>query len=161
MAIKSQRDLLAGMMFTIVGAAFAFGAREYNVGSVARMGPGYYPLLLGIILAAIGLLVALQSFGQQSDEEKIGPIAWRPLIFIIGANLAFGILIGGLPSLGFPAMGLIPAIAALVVLASLASTEFSLKRALSQSAILAAGSWLVFVKLLSLPFQLWPTAITG
>ena len=55
MKIKSQRDFFSGLMFTAVGVAFAWGATTYNVGSGARMGPGYFPLMLGIVLAFIGL----------------------------------------------------------------------------------------------------------
>ena len=66
-----------------------------------------------------------------------------------------------MPSIGLPPFGLLPAIVALVVVSALAGAEFKLKEALVLSAILAVGSWLTFVKLLSLPFQLWPTFITG
>ena len=51
MKIKSQKDFFSGLMFTVVGAAFAYGATSYTVGTGARMGPGYFPLLLGVILA--------------------------------------------------------------------------------------------------------------
>ena len=162
MAIKSHKDFVSGLMFTVVGVAFAVGAREYSVGTAARMGPGYFPLMLGVILAVLGVLVTLKSFGDRLQEgEEIGSIAWRPLLFIIGSNLAFGVLLGGLPSIGLPPFGLVLAIVALVVLAALAGSEFKLKEALLLSGILALGSWLTFVKLLSLPFQLWPTFITG
>jgi Tripartite tricarboxylate transporter TctB family len=162
MAIKSHKDFASGLMFTAVGVAFAVGARDYSVGTAARMGPGYFPMLLGVILAVLGLLVTLKSFGGKLREgEAIGAIAWRPLAFIIGANLVFGVLLGGLPSIGLPAFGLLPAIVALVLLASLGGQEFKLREVLVLSAILAVGSWLTFVKLLNLPFQLWPAFITG
>ena len=156
MAIKSQQNLVAGLMFSITGAAFALGAREYDMGTAGRMGPGYFPLVLGVILAVLGILIAFQSFGSQRREsEDIGDIAWRPLCFIIGANLIFGLLLGGLPSLGIPAMGLIVAIVGLTFVAMMAS-EFCIKRAVILSAILAVGSYFVFVKMLGLTFQVWP-----
>ena len=156
MAIKSQKDLLAGLMFGATGLAFALGAREYDMGTAGRMGPGYFPLVLGVILAVLGILIAFQSFGSQRREsEDIGDIAWRPLCFIIGANLIFGLLLGGLPSLGIPAMGLIVAIVGLTFVAMMAS-EFCIKRAVILSAILAVGSYFVFVKMLGLTFQVWP-----
>ena len=162
MAIKSHKDFLSGLMFTVVGVGFALGARDYTVGTAARMGPGYFPMMLGVLLAILGVLVTLKSFGGKLREgEEIGAIAWRPLLFIIGSNLLFGVLLGGLPSIGLPPFGLLPAIVALVVVSALAGAEFKLKEALVLSAILAVGSWLTFVKLLSLPFQLWPTFITG
>ena len=73
----------------------------------------------------------------------------------------FGVLLGGLPSIGLPAMGLIIGIYALVVIAALAGAEFSLKLALILGTILAVGSYLAFIVGLKLQFQVWPTFITG
>jgi hypothetical protein len=141
MAIKSQQNLAAGLMFTIVGAAFAIGAQEYEMGSAGRMGPAYFPYMLGIILAIIGILITLQSFGSKPQEgQEIGKIAWRPLTFVIGANLLFGLLLGGLPSMGIPAMGLIVAIIGLTFVAMLASQDFCVKRAVMLSAIRSASA---------------------
>jgi len=157
MAIKSQKDLLAGLMFTLAGAAFTLGARGYDMGTSGRMGPGYFPLVLGVILAGLGILITLQAFGNKPQPGgEIGHFAWRPLIFIIGANLLFGLLLGGLPSIGIPAMGLIVAIIGLTFVSMLASKDFCIKRAIMLSAILTVGSYLVFVKLLGLTFQVWP-----
>jgi Tripartite tricarboxylate transporter TctB family len=156
MAIKSQQNLAAGLMFTILGAGFAIGAREYDMGTSGRMGAGYFPFLLGSILAVLGVLITIQSFGsQRRSSEDIGRFAWRPLSFVIGANLLFGLLLGGLPSLGIPAMGLMVAIVGLTFVSMLAS-DFCIKRAVMLSAILAIGSYLVFVKMLGLTFQVWP-----
>lgn len=157
MAIKSQQNLVAGLMFTVVGGAFALGAREYDMGTAGRMGPGYFPLMLGVILAILGILITIQSMGGKPQEDQaIGQIAWRPLIFVIGANLIFGLLLGGLPSLGIPAMGLIVAIIGLTFVSMLAGTDFCIKRAFMLSAILTIGSYFVFVKMLGLTFQVWP-----
>ncbi|SDD93018.1 Tripartite tricarboxylate transporter TctB family protein [Variovorax sp. CF079] len=162
MKIKSQKDFFAGLMFTIVGIAFAWGATTYSVGSGARMGPGYFPLMLGILLGILGIIVIFTALTIETvDGEPIGKIAWRPLGYIIGSNLVFGILLGGLPSIGLPAMGLIAAIYALVLIAGLAGEHYSLKSSLILATILAVGSYLAFVVLLKLQFQVWPTFITG
>lgn len=162
MAIKSQQNLVAGLMFTLTGAAFALGAREYDMGTAGRMGPGYFPLVLGIILAVLGTLTTIQSFGSQPQEgQEIGKIAWRPLTFVIGANLIFGLLLGGLPSIGIPAMGLMVAIVGLTFVSMLAGTEFTFKSATVLSAILAVSSYFVFVKMLGLTFQVWPWFISA
>ncbi len=160
--IKSQKDFYSGLMFTVVGAAFAVGAVDYSVGTAARMGPGYFPLILGVLLSLLGLVVLFKSLGDTPHEgEAIGAIAWKPLFFVIGANLIFGAMLGGLPWVGLPPMGLVPAIVALVLMASAAGEKFNLRESLVLAAILAVGSYLTFVKLLGLPFQLWPAFITG
>ena len=162
MKIKSQKDFLSGLMFTCVGLAFAIGATNYNIGSGARMGPGYFPLVLGALLALGGGVVMLGALSSgQRDGDPVGRIAWKPLVLIISANLVFGLLLGGLPTLGLPAMGLMAAIYALVVISSLAGTRFSVKSALILATILAIGSYVTFIIGLSLQFQVWPTFITG
>lgn len=162
MKIKSQKDFFAGLMFVLVGIGFAWGATTYNVGNGARMGPGYFPLMLGILLAVLGLLVVFTSLVvETADGEPIGSIAWKPLILIISANLIFGVLLGGLPGIGLPAMGLIIAIYALVLVAGLAGPNPSLKLSLILATILAVGSYLAFIVGLKLQFQVWPTFITG
>jgi hypothetical protein len=161
MALASQKDFFSGLMFTAIGGSFAWGAQSYQVGGAARMGPGYFPLMLGIILAILGVIITFKSFTQGGPGgDKIGAFAWRPLGFVLGANLAFGALLVGLPSLGFPAMGLIVAIYALVIIASFAQPGFELKSTLVLATVLAAGSYGAFVKLLNLQFPVWPAFLT-
>ncbi len=126
------------------------------------MGPGYFPLMLGILLGVLGIIVIFTALTIETvDGEPVGKIAWRPLGYIIGSNLVFGILLGGLPSIGLPAMGLIAAIYALVLIAGLAGEHYTLKSSLILATILAIGSYVAFVVLLKLQFQVWPTFITG
>ncbi|MDP3139949.1 MAG: tripartite tricarboxylate transporter TctB family protein [Burkholderiaceae bacterium] len=162
MRIKSQKDFYSGVMFGVVGVAFAWGATNYNVGEGARMGPGYFPLMLGTILALLGALIMFFSLVVETqDGEKIGSWAWKPLGLILASNLVFGILLGGLPSIKLPAMGLVAAIYALVILASLAGENFRIKSVLVLATILAVGSYLAFIVLLKLQMPVWPTFITG
>ncbi len=162
MQIKSQKDFFSGLMFLVVGIAFAWGATTYNVGEGARMGPGYFPLMLGILLAALGLAIVFEALVVETEDgEKIGSIAWKPLSFIIGSNLAFGILLGGLPKFGIPSFGLIIAIYALVFIASLAGDKFLPKEVTILATILAVMSYLTFILLLKLQFPVWPSFITG
>ncbi|KQP21125.1 tripartite tricarboxylate transporter TctB family protein [Pseudorhodoferax sp. Leaf265] len=162
MNIKSQKDFFSGLMFTVVGVAFAWGATTYTVGNGARMGPGYFPLMLGIVMAIIGMIITFTALVTETpDGDKIGKWAWKQVFFILGANLAFGILLGGLPSLGVPAMGLIAAIYALTIIASLAGHEFNIKSVLILATVLAIGSYFAFIWALKLQIQVWPTFITG
>jgi hypothetical protein len=160
--IKSQKDFFSGLMFMGVGVAFAWGATTYNVGSGARMGPGYFPLYLGVLMTVLGAAITFSALVVESvGGDKIGKWAWKPLFFIILANLVFGVLLAGLPSLGVPAMGLIVAIYALVFIASMAETGWKFRTTLILATILAIGSYLAFVVALKLQFPVWPTFITG
>ncbi|MFZ9665816.1 MAG: tripartite tricarboxylate transporter TctB family protein [Limnohabitans sp.] len=162
MSIKSQKDFFSGLMFLVVGAAFAWGATSYSVGTGARMGPGYFPLLLGVLLAILGGVVMFYSLVVETPNgDKVGSFAWRPIGYILGSNLAFGILLGGLPSIKLPSMGLIVAIYALVLIASKAGDNFKLRDVLILSTILAVGSYLAFIVLLKLQMPVWPTFIAG
>jgi hypothetical protein len=124
MNIKSQKDFFAGLMFLVVGAGFAFGATKYNVGSAARMGPGYFPLLLGILLAVLGAGIIFYSMvhnpAHGAEGDKVGAWAWKPIGFVLGANILFGMALGGLPSIGLPVLGLVVGIFVLVAIGGLA-----------------------------------------
>ena len=126
------------------------------------MGPGYFPLMLGVVLAIMGAVEVIKSMVVETETgDKIGKFVWRPVGYIVGANLAFGVLLGGLPSIKLPAMGLIVAIFALTIISARAGSEFKWKEILILSAILAVGSYLAFILLLKLQIQVWPTFISG
>ncbi len=162
MNIKSQKDFFSGVVFMVVGGAFAWGATTYTVGSGARMGPGYFPLMLGVLLALLGAVITFTAMVVVTEDgEKIGKWIWRPVGYIVAANLAFGILLGGLPSIKLPAMGMVIAIVALTLIAAKAGTEFRLKEILILATILVIGSYVTFILLLKLQIQVWPTFITG
>ncbi|MBS0392148.1 MAG: tripartite tricarboxylate transporter TctB family protein [Comamonadaceae bacterium] len=162
MKIKSQKDFFSGLMFLVVGVAFAWGATTYTVGTGARMGPGYFPLLLGVLLAVIGAGIMLKAVIVETvDGELIGKWAWKQIFFIIAANLLFGVLLAGLPSMGIPAMGLIVAIYGLTFVSSLAGHEFKFKEVLVLATILAVGSYAAFIWGLNLQFPVWPSFIAG
>ena len=162
MNIKSQKDFFSGLMFAVIGGAFAYGATSYTIGTGARMGPGYFPLVLGVMLALLGSAVMFKALVvETADGEKIGKWAWKPLFYIIAGNLLFGILLGGLPSLKLPAMGLIAAIFGTTLVVSKAGETFNLKEVLVLSTVLSIGSYMAFVVLLKLQFPVWPTFITG
>ncbi len=162
MKIKSQKDFWSGLLFLVAGIAFAWGATNYTIGEGARMGPGYFPLMLGILLAIIGVFVVFEALVVETEDgEPIGKWAFKPLVFIIGSNLVFGILLAGLPNFGIPAMGLIVAIYALTFIASMAGEEHKNKEVAILATILAIGSYLAFIVLLKLQFPVWPSFISG
>jgi fumarate reductase subunit C len=150
MKIKSERDFWSGLMFVVVGIAFAWGATTYSFGSSARPGPGYFPFGLGILLAVLGAMVLFKALTiETEDGEKFGDFAWRPLVVVLGAVALFGFIL--------PRLGLLISLPILVVLSSWASDEFSWKGALINAAVLTAMSWVIFVKGLSLTIPVLPT----
>ena len=162
MNIKSQKDFFSGLMFMGVGVAFAWGATTYKVGEGARMGPGYFPLMLGVLMAVLGMAITFKSLVVETvGGDKIGKWAWKPLVFIIAANLLFGVLLGGLPSIKLPAMGLIAGIYALTFVASMAEAGWKVKNTFILATVLAVGSYVAFVMVLKLQFAVWPAFITG
>jgi len=162
MRIKSQKDFFSGLLFIAVGIAFAWGATSYKVGEAARMGPGYFPLWLGILMAVVGIAVTFTALTiETEDGDRIGKFAWRPLFFVILSNLMFGVLLGGLPSIGLPYMGLSAAIIALTFIAALASNEFNFKEVLILAIVLAVSCYLTFIVALKLQFPAWPAFIAG
>jgi hypothetical protein len=80
MKIKSQKDFAAGAMFSAAGVAFAWGATTYTIGEGARMGPGYFPLMLGVVLSLLGAAIMFQALVVETEDgEPIGRWAWKPL----------------------------------------------------------------------------------
>ena len=162
MNIKSQKDFFSGLMFMGVGVAFAWGASSYSIGNGARMGPGYFPLALGVLLAVLGSIITFKALAVETvDGEKVGKIAWKPLFFIILANLVFGAMIGGLPSVGLPPLGLICGIYALTCIASLAGEGVKLTEVIVLATVLAVLSYVAFIVLLKLQFPVWPVFIAS
>ena len=89
---KSLRDLIAGLIFVAFGLAFAGTALTYDLGSALRMGPGYFPLVLGGLLVLLGLAIAAEGCCAARDAP-IGPIPWRGLLFLTAAVLVFGFFV--------------------------------------------------------------------
>ena len=154
MKIKSQKDFWSGLMFVAVGLGFAWGATNYSFGSSARPGPAYFPFGLGILLAVIGALVWFASITVETEDgDPIGKIAWKPLVIITGSVVMFGFIL--------PKLGMILSLPLLILVSALAGDEFHWKDALLNITVLTLGSWLVFIKGLSLVIPLWPSFITG
>jgi hypothetical protein len=152
--IKSQKDFWSGLMFVVVGLGFAWGATAYSFGSSARPGPAYFPFGLGLLLAIIGALVWFASITVETEDgDRIGAIAWKPLIIITLAVVMFGVTL--------PWLGMIVSLPLLIVVSALAGDEFHWKDALLNSVVLTLGSWLIFIKGLNLVIPLWPTFIGG
>jgi hypothetical protein len=146
MKIKNPKDFWAGLMFIAFGLFFLFVARNYEMGSATRMGPAYFPTILGGLMALLGGIVLFQSLVVRG--EKVPAISFRQIFFVILSLLVFGFLL--------KPIGMVLALALLVVISAFAGHEFKLKEVLILSVMLIVFSVLAFVKGLGLPFPLWP-----
>jgi Tripartite tricarboxylate transporter TctB family len=160
--IKSQKDFASGVMFMVVGAAFAWGATKYSLGTGARMGPGYFPLMLGVLLALFGLVITFNSLViERVGGDKIGKWAWKPIGYIIGANLLFGLCLGGIPPIGLKPLGLMVGIYVCTFVSSMAEPGWKVKNTFILATGLAILSYLAFIKLIKLQFPVWPAYFTA
>ena len=152
MRIRNPRDFWAGAIYLALAIVVIWVGRNYQQGSSARMGPGYFPVVLGSILALFGIASMVRSFIRPG--EAIAPIAWKPLILVLGSIVLFGLLLDRL--------GLLIALPCLIVVSALASRN---SRADVTSIVamigLVAFCALVFVKGLGVPMPLVGTWLGG
>jgi hypothetical protein len=146
--LKNPKDFWSGVLFTLIGLAFAIivKAYEYPMGTSSRMGPGYFPFVLGCIMAVLGLVIIAQALASRGGP--VTKFAWRPLIWVLSGFVIFG--------LTAKLLGLVIAIVLLVLISSFGGHEHKWKEAIISSVILSAGSVGVFVYGLKLPFPIWP-----
>ena len=153
--IRDKKDLYAGLMFMGFGAGFLIIAGGvpgvaslpgYSMGTAVRMGPAYFPTILGGILAALGLIVFIR--GLTIEGPPPNPTHWRPLLWILSSVVLFGFLVQ-------PA-GIIIASVVLVLVCAFGGHEFDWKEMLIEAVILAVSVVAIFSWGLGLPFKLWP-----
>ena len=149
---------LCGALFVGAGAFFAVQSLLLDIGTAFRMGPGYFPLGLGILLAGLGLIVLLRAFtadaragAKASEAGKVGAIAWKPLLVVVGSILLFALTLTHL--------GMAIALPLLVICISFAGDEFHWKGVLVNRAVLTVGSWLIFIEGLGLIIPMWPAFV--
>ncbi|HEX7386988.1 MAG TPA: tripartite tricarboxylate transporter TctB family protein [Castellaniella sp.] len=158
MHIKSQKDFYAGAIFVVLGALFGWGALSYRMGTSAHMGPGYFPLLCSVLLAAIGAVLCIRALSIAApDGGRTKPWAFRAVIFVTLANALFGLAISGWPALHIPPLGFIIATLLIIAVATLASPESRRRETLILAVVLSAASWLVFVFALKMQFSALPS----
>ena len=143
---KATKDLLAGGIFVAFGLAFAGRSATYDLGTTLRMGPGYFPLVLGSLLAVLGILVIVKGF-VAGEGEDVGPIPWRSAVLLVAAVGFFGVTVRGL--------GLVPSLLVTTLLSAFAGHRTGVVAA----AVIAAGLTilciLIFVTALQLRLPLF------
>jgi hypothetical protein len=148
MVIRNQRAFAAGVLFMIVAIFYFFMSFNYVTGTPARMGPGFFPRMVSILLALVGLGVLFSAVARRARVEKLERWDIKGLLWIAGSVALFGLLL--------PTFGLVIALAVLVIVASLASAEFTWRGALVNTVVLVVFCVAVFVYGISLQFPVWP-----
>ena len=153
MRIRSQKDFASGLMFILVGFGFSWVARGYSMGTAAKMGPGYFPFWLGIVLALLGVLVLWGSLSSKAEEDQLARWDIKTLLWILGSVVLFGLLLKPL--------GMVLSVLVLVLVSSMASHEFSWKGAVLNSIILVVISLGAFVYGINLQMPVWPAFLAS
>jgi hypothetical protein len=136
-------------MFIVVGVIFAVGATNYSMGTSAKPGAGYFPLILSVIMAILGAIVLFKSLTIETEGgDPIGSIAWRPLLVIVVSIAVFGAVL--------PRLGMFMTIPLLIVMVSFAGDEFGWMGVILNGVVLTAFSWFVFIWGLNLTIPLKP-----
>ena len=142
--VRNPKDFFAGLIYVGVGLGAIYIGRELPMGTALKMGPAYFPAVLGWLLAFIGVLSLARSFLRKGGA--MSKFAWRPLLLITGATLVFGLLVRG--------AGLVVALPLFVVMTAFASTKFRWMPTLVLAAAATVFCSLVFVKGLGVPLPL-------
>jgi hypothetical protein len=153
MQIRNQKDFASGLMFVVIGLIFSFIARSYTMGTAAKMGPGYFPFWLGIVLAVIGAIVLMNSMSKKAQSDKLAKWDWISVLWVTGSVVLFGLLL--------KPMGLIVSLAFLIFISAMASHEFHWKGTLLNIVILNVIAYVAFIWGLNLQFQVWPSFLTA
>jgi len=144
--VRNSKDLYAGLIFFLFGISSVIIALNYPMGTASRMGAGYFPSILGGILAIMGIGIAIR--GLWFKAEPVKPFAFRPLFLVLGAVLAFALLLESL--------GLVVATFALIVISCLGGWEFRLREVVFLFLFLTALAIGIFAYGLGMPFKVWP-----
>jgi len=144
--VRSPKQLVAGLMFVGIGVTAIVIASNYTLGTAARMGPGYFPRILGILMIVLGAIIVLRSL--RVSGPPLPGWKWRPVLVILGSVIVFGLVVNWL--------GLVFSTMLLIVLSSAASTEFRPKEAVISGVLLAALAVGVFIIGLKLQMGIWP-----
>lgn len=147
--IKNPRDFWAGVMFLAIGGMFAGIAFTYKLGTAARMGPGFFPFFLGLILAGFGIAILLTALRPKNAGPTVDKFHWGPIFWVLMPIVVFGVM---LKILGMVAMGLV-----VVIVSSIGSEDFKLKPTVYLAIGLVIFCSLVFVGGLKLPIPLCPS----
>jgi hypothetical protein len=151
--IRNTKDFYAGLVYIFFGTAAMAFAPSYQIGTAARMGPGYFPFVLGGMLAMLGLVVLLRSISRKEKGKKGISFRKKQAFLVISSIVLFGLLLRPL--------GLLLSTLILVLISSMASYEFKMKAAILNAFVLLIIVLIIFVYFLKFQIPIWPSFLAG
>lgn len=148
MQIRNQKDFWSGVMFVAVGLGFAYFARAYDMGTAQRMGPAFFPTVLGLLLAGLGVIIGIKALVGETHDGKIEKFHFAAVGWVIGAVVLFGLLLR-------PA-GLVVSLVVLIVVSAMGSHDFKRKEIVVLTVGLIALVLVAFIWGLKLTIPVWP-----
>lgn len=142
--IRSTKDFWTGLIYIFFGSSAVLIASDYGIGTALKMGPAYFPTILGALLVLIGIISLVRSFIQPGSP--IGGFTFKGLLLVIASTLVFGLIVRG--------AGLVIALPALVIISAYASVDFRWGPSLALAAGLTVFCILVFLKGLGVPLPI-------
>lgn len=152
MKLRNHQDFWAGIMFVALGVLFVLLSRQYQLGTAAKMGPGYFPTVLGGLLALLGLMIVAGAFAKSNIEAKLAKVGWRELFLVLLGVALFAVLL--------PRLGMVVSLWILIFVSALASHEFNFKETFISAIASSVLAWAVFAKGLELQMAVWPKFLT-
>ena len=154
MTLRNAKDFWSGVLFAAVGLFFIVTVQELRLGTAARMGPAYFPTILGGLLTLLGLLLILRGFLSRAsltaaDVHRVEPFHWRILTLILGSVLIFSILLN--------TCGVLLAVGAMIFVSACAEKKVHWKETLAVVVVLDAIVWVTFVYGIGMQIPVWPS----
>lgn len=151
--INKNKDFNAGLSFIFFGIGAMVFSTGYQLGTSAKMGPGYFPFALGGVLTGLGLVTALRSLSRGEGVRKARSFRAKPVVLVLSSVILFGLFLRPL--------GLIFSTVILIIVSSMASDEFKKKEAILNAFVLLAIVLIIFVYILKFQIPVWPFFLTG
>ena len=151
MTLRNAKDFWSGVLFAAAGLFFIVTVQELRLGTAARMGPAYFPTILGGILTVLGLMLMIRGFLARvvnPQEHRVEPFHWRILGFILGSVLVFSLILNS--------CGVIVATGAMIFIAACAEKKIHVKETLAVVIVLNFIVWVTFVYAIGMQIPVLP-----
>ncbi len=153
MQIKNEKDFWSGVMFVVWGLGFTVFAQQYDFGSAQRMGPAFFPSMLGVILVVLGIIIGSQGLRLKGQDGKLEKFYFGPLAWVLGAIVVYGLLLRQ--------AGILVSMVLLIAISSMGSHEFRWKEVIGLSIVMGVIVYMVFIWGLNLTIPVLPAFLAS